>query len=169
MCKLISSPSVAAVCAASLMLAATGANAQYLGQPGWMQPLPPVMYPGITAPPVMLPPVMRPGVSPSATMPLRQQGQVPAATMPNIDPCRIIAPYAGAATTSTLSGYTSPAVGTWAGSRVNENWKSACREQNAVDATVRGFTGISPRDIQQYGWRGGPNSEVNKVLGIFGF
>ena len=80
-----------------------------------------------------------------------------------------LGPVVGGGVTAGLSGMGVPApIAGWAGDRVNANAAAAGRERNAGDAAIRTFTGVSPRDIQEHGWRGGPNSEVNKVLGFFG-
>jgi hypothetical protein len=81
-----------------------------------------------------------------------------------------IGPYAGAAAGRVLMSnpYTAP-FAPWASERVNANAQSAGREYTPGDAAVRTFTGVSPRDIREYGLAGGPNSEVRKIGRIFGF
>ena len=82
---------------------------------------------------------------------------------------RPLGPLAGSAVAGGLSGMgVPPAISGWAGDRVNANAAAAGRERNLPDAAVSTFTGISPRDIQEYGIRGGPNSEVNRFLGFLG-
>lgn len=79
-------------------------------------------------------------------------------------------PALGAGAARGLMGLGVPApVATWGGNRINENAQSAYRERSLGDAAIRTGTGISIRDIEDYGWRGGPNSEVNRVMEWFGF
>lgn len=85
----------------------------------------------------------------------------------------LIGPYGPAIGSAVAGGLTSvgvPApVAGWAGDRVSANARAAYRENGPVNQGVRTFTGVSVRDIEQNGLRGGPNSEVNKVLNFFGF
>ncbi|MGO7987208.1 hypothetical protein [Rhizobium leguminosarum] len=74
--------------------------------------------------------------------------------------------------TNTLNGFGAPApISGYLGGRVNSNAQAAGREMNPLDAGVRIGTGISMRDIDQYGPLGGQNSEARKIartLGIEG-
>lgn len=47
------------------------------------------------------------------------------------------------------------------------NWEAARQERGFFPQIVRGSTGVSIRDMQRYGWQGGPNSEVRKIGRIF--
>jgi hypothetical protein len=78
-------------------------------------------------------------------------------------------PFAGAGVAGGLQSFGVPApAAVWAGRRVQENFGSAGRELTPPDAAIRGFTGVSPRDIREHGILGGPNSEARKIFSIFG-
>ena len=53
-------------------------------------------------------------------------------------------------------------------SMIRGNFEAAQRERGAANQAIRATTGISVRDIEQHGWKGGPNSEVRKICNIFG-
>jgi hypothetical protein len=45
------------------------------------------------------------------------------------------------------------------------NIKASGRESGEIDKLIRALSGISVKDIRQYGICGGPNSEVRKLFG----
>lgn len=48
---------------------------------------------------------------------------------------------------------------------MQENIKASGRESGEIDKLVRALSGVSVKDIRQYGICGGPNSEVRKAFG----
>lgn len=48
---------------------------------------------------------------------------------------------------------------------MQENVKASGRESGEIDKLIRALSGISVKDINQYGICGGPNSEVRKIAG----
>jgi len=155
---------LAVVVGAALGTNMSSASAQMMmGGPGFYRPLPPRFMP-------MPPPVM-----PIAPMIYGQQPSLPPVYAPgpynpgmgvDLTP---VGPYAGAAVTNGLSSLGVPApIAGWAGGRVAANAESAGREYNPLTAGVKIGTGVSVRDIQQYGPLGGPNSEARKILRFFG-
>lgn len=48
---------------------------------------------------------------------------------------------------------------------LGNNWSAAQNEKGDVAKYFRATSGISITDIQQYGIQGGPNSELNKIMG----
>jgi hypothetical protein len=48
---------------------------------------------------------------------------------------------------------------------MQENVKASGRESGEIDKLIRALSGISVKDINQYGICGGPNSEARKIAG----
>jgi hypothetical protein len=48
---------------------------------------------------------------------------------------------------------------------LGNNWEAAKRENGEVAKYFRATSGISITDIEKYGIRGGPGSEMSKILG----
>jgi len=48
---------------------------------------------------------------------------------------------------------------------IAENIKASERESGDIDKLIRAMSGVSVKDIEQYGICGGPNSEVRKLAG----
>ncbi|MET4482645.1 hypothetical protein [Bradyrhizobium sp. F1.13.3] len=184
---------IALAASAALVATISTASAQYYG---------PRPYPAPYARPMMGPPggymgprpmMVRPMMGPPVMIPMNAGPYYPQQAYPQqaypqqVDPgygapagnegmgvdLSGVGPYAGAATGRVLMSnpYTAP-FAPWAAGRVNANAQSAGREYDPGAAAVRTFTGVSPRDIQQYGPLGGPNSEARKIVtlgGLFKF
>jgi hypothetical protein len=48
---------------------------------------------------------------------------------------------------------------------MQENVKASGRESGEIDKLIRALSGISVKDIKEYGICGGPNSEARKIAG----
>jgi hypothetical protein len=51
---------------------------------------------------------------------------------------------------------------------IRQNFEAAQRERGAANQVIRATTGISVGDMERYGWKGGPNSEVRKICNFLG-
>jgi hypothetical protein len=57
------------------------------------------------------------------------------------------------------------AAAAWGADRAKANIEGAKEEKTVVDKGLKAATGVSMKAIREHGWRGGPNSVINRPFG----